>query len=934
MQQQTPKVRLRGLQSLRAKVALLLVVVMAAMMATVAYQAYRSRLEITRGAFERLSTTARLAAQEQSTNTSLRVERVLSSLTESRDIDQLATDPNCPGYLDASLKREPRFTNIAIIDPGGNFSCSAVPAADRLNVGDRDYFKAALTNRLPVIGEPVYGRVTGKWTLPYAIALRDDGGRVRHVVLVALDLQWLSEQMAPANLSGDARMGLIDGKGLVVVRFPDPEKWVGRNASDTPFFKTMKAVGGAGTAESVGFDGISRIYGFARFADTVAGPINLWVGVSKNSVVGMADRQLAWTLLSALLFLAVILAAAWWGGERLLLQPVTAIADAARRLSEGGPLVRTGVQHTNTELGQLARTFDEMAESLASTNRLLRANRALRILTGINQALVHAADERGLLDEVCRAIVQAGGFRMAWVGYAEDDDRKTVRPVAVWGAEPGYLDGLRVSWADTELGAGPTGRAIREQAPIVMRNAQTDPQYAPWRDAAVRYGYGSTISLPLLADGRAIGALNIYAAEPDAFGDEEVAMLSEAASDLGFGIGGRRTQAKLHEADIRLRDSAQYARSLLEASLDPLVTINAGGKITDVNEATVKATGAPREALIGTDFADYFTEPQNAREGYKHAFSKGFVTDYPLTVRHKDGHLIDVLYNASVYRDARGNILGVFAAARDVTARMRAEVAIRELNASLEQRVVERTTALKAANRELEAFAYSVSHDLRAPLRSIDGFSKILQEDYAGKVDDEGKDALQRVRAAAQKMGLLIDDLLKLSRLTRADMHAAPVDLAALARSIAGELKAKDPDRNTVVEIPSRLEVFGDKRLLAVLLENLFGNAWKFTSRHDAARITLGATDKDGSVAYFVRDDGAGFDMAYVNKLFSPFQRLHGAAEFPGTGIGLATVRRIVQRHGGKVWAEGGVEKGATFYFTLPAGEATTLYEEPEAAQA
>jgi len=257
--------------------------------------------------------------------------------------------------------------------------------------------------------------------------------------------------------------------------------------------------------------------------------------------------------------------------------------------------------------------------------------------------------------------------------------------------------------------------------------------------------------------------------------------------------------------------------------------------------------------------------------------------------------------------------------------------ALRELNAGLERRVDLRTAELETANRELEAFSYSVSHDLRAPLRSIDGFAKILQEDYADKVDDDGKDSLRRVRAASQRMGQLIDDLLNLSRLSRTEMSLQSVDISALAAEVAAALKQAEPSRNVVFDIAPKVVARGDKRLLAVVLENLISNAWKFTSKHPSARIEVGVAEKNGARAYFVRDDGAGFDMAHVGNLFTPFQRLHGAAEFPGTGIGLATVRRIVQRHGGTAWAEGAVEKGATFYFALNAVGMDRASEEPVA---
>lgn len=229
----------------------------------------------------------------------------------------------------------------------------------------------------------------------------------------------------------------------------------------------------------------------------------------------------------------------------------------------------------------------------------------------------------------------------------------------------------------------------------------------------------------------------------------------------------------------------------------------------------------------------------------------------------------------------------------------------------------ERTVHLEEAIRELESFAYSASHDLRTPLRSIDGLSLVILEDYSNKLDKTGKDYLTRVRTAAQKMSDVIDAMLSLSRLTRRELIRETVDMSAMAKTIARELQGTQPDRKAEFVITDNVTATGDAKMLKTVMENLLGNAWKFTGKHPAARIEFGITQAEGKTTYFVRDDGAGFDLAYVDKLFKPFERLYTEAEFPGMGIGLVTVQRIIHRHGGKVWAEGEVEKGATFYFTL-----------------
>ena len=624
-------------------------------------------------------------------------------------------------------------------------------------------------------------------------------------------------------------------------------------------------------------------------------------------------------------------------------------------------------------------------------------------------------------------------------------------------------------------------------------------------------------------------------------------------------------------AEKALQDASLYHKNLLEASLDSMVTIGPDGKITGVNAATEKVTGFDRETLIGTDFSDYFTHRENARSGYLEVFREGSVTDYPLEIQHKDGHTTPVLYNASLFKNDAGEVIGIFAAARDITERKKAESALQEreqdllyaqqltqmgswtynpetrqpvwseemlriwgldpskgaphyddhrklihpddwqrfdeavneamekgipyhlelrimrpdgkertiisickpqfdehgkvvklsgtnqditerklaekalkeseegfrllaesvphfvwiteadgmniyfnlqwteytgmsldesygtgwikpfhpddqlmawkawkdateaggkydiqcrlkkhngeyhwfvirgtplldstgviikwygtcteidsqkqleeeitkMNEELEQRVNARTFQLQTANKELEAFAYSVSHDLRAPLRSIDGWSMALLEDCYDQLDKQGKEYLDRVRSESQRMGFLIDDLLKLSRVSRTDIKKVNVDLTTLAQDITKRIIKTPSDRHFDIIIQPGMFTMGDQSMLDIALTNLLDNAFKFTARQQVARIEFGQSVIDDKLTYWVRDNGVGFDMSYSKNLFGAFQRMHKQSEFPGTGVGLATVQRIIHRHDGRIWAESKKDQGTTFYFTI-----------------
>ena len=389
------------------------------------------------------------------------------------------------------------------------------------------------------------------------------------------------------------------------------------------------------------------------------------------------------------------------------------------------------------------------------------------------------------------------------------------------------------------------------------------------------------------------------------------AIRSGAVDSLVIGPPGKEEVYSLASTD-------RPYRLIVEAMNEGAATVSERGVILNANERLAAMVGRPAAELIGTPVIDLVHDGHRASSVALLDIGTGDSTRGEVELGAPGHVTIPVLLAVSGF-DLDGMSLRCLVLT-DLTRQRQAEAEVRALNADLEARVQQRTAELEQANKNLEAFTSSVAHDLRAPLRAMSGYSEMLLQEYSDVLGESGREYAGRIQAASERMSALIDDLLVLSRVSRAAMNLSQVDLSAEFTAIAGQLQSSEPDRRIRLRVQDGVTATADRTLIRTVLQNLAENAWKFTSRRDDATIEFGtAAIEDASICCYVRDNGAGFEQAYAGKLFQPFQRLHAASEFPGTGIGLASVQRIIERHGGHVWAKGAVDAGATFYFTLNA---------------
>lgn len=555
-------------------------------------------------------------------------------------------------------------------------------------------------------------------------------------------------------------------------------------------------------------------------------------------------------------------------------------------------------------------------ENKVSLDAVARLRRVYSFLQQTNEAIAQIKEPEPLFAEACRIAVEVGGFRMAWIGLT-DLGTGQIRPVVHRGFEDGYLEKIFVSSDEhDDQSRGPTGTAIRTGQVNICRDFATDPRMTPWREEALKRGYLSSGAFPLRIGDRAVGALTLYAAEKDFFSEEEVDLFKSLADNISLAVDAMEKEAlrRMAEEELALR------AELLDVATDSIFVHDAAHNFVYANESCWRTRGYTAEEflelslhdIVTPEYAALIEQRESLAEHQGHAFFES------AHVR-KDGSIMSVeVHTRPVESRGRRLFLSV---ARDITERKKVESELEEYRERLEEQVSERTRHLQVLNKELESFSYSVSHDLRGPLRAIDGFSHMLLEDFSEQLGEDGRESLDFIFSSVRRMDQIIDGVLRLARAGRQAAKFSPTDLGPLVAESIEEAMRGVVGREVEFHVGELPTVTCDAVLVRQVFSNLIGNAVKFTRRQETALIEVGVKTEAEAV-FYVSDNGVGFDPEQYDRLFGVFQRLHGPEEFEGTGVGLALVQRVILRHGGRVWARSAPGEGATFYFTLPGSAA------------
>jgi PAS domain S-box-containing protein len=557
---------------------------------------------------------------------------------------------------------------------------------------------------------------------------------------------------------------------------------------------------------------------------------------------------------------------------------------------------------------------DELEERRAKEVQLDKLNRTLSALGKSSQAMVRASNESKYLDEVCKIIIEDCGHAMVWIGFAENNESMTVRPMANAGFEEGYIENLNVKWSDTERGRGPTGTAIRTGKVTICKNMLTDERFAPWRDDAIKRGYASSISLPLMTINKAFGAITIYSREEDPFSDGEIALLTEIANDLAYGIGSIKMQLARTKAEKELHHTKNYLESLINYSNAPVIVWNSKSEIQIFNRAFEHLTGYSSSEVVGKNLDFLFPDKtiKETNNKINDALSGNYWESIEIPILCKNNEIKTVLWNsANIYDDDCITLISTIAQGNDITEKKKAD-----------EKLTKYASDLKELNATKDKFFGIIAHDLKNPFSSILAASELL----AAKSDQFETESIIKfskiLNEASKSAYALLENLLEWSRAQTGSITYNPqeVDIGEMVNKNLThvEVSAANKKIKLLSKVTEDIKAIADKNMLNTVLRNLLINAVKFT--HKGGKVMVAAQKNGKFLTLMVKDSGIGIPKKDIKKLFridTKYTNI-GTAQERGTGLGLLLCKEFVERHGGKIWVESNVGKGSEFMFTIP----------------
>lgn len=587
--------------------------------------------------------------------------------------------------------------------------------------------------------------------------------------------------------------------------------------------------------------------------------------------------------------------------------------------------------------GQFATVFMDITERKRQEVKIAKLTRLYAVLSRANEAIVRIRDLESLFTEVCRIVADVGDFPLVWIGQVKEQQ---VLPVAWSGPAADYLKEISVE-VQGELGKGPTGTCIRENRTVVNDDFDINPATSPWRDIAILYGFCSSAAFPLRRRGMVTGAFTLYSTEPKAFDAEQVGLLESLSSDISYALDALEQEELRIRAEEGLRETRDYLENLIGYANAPIIVWDPTFRITRFNHAFERLTGLRAAEALGKHLNILFPEESRVAslDHIRRALSGERWEAVEIPIEKTDGSVRTVLWNSANIYDKEGTLISAtIAQGQDITERKLAEENLRKARDELEERVQERTKELSRAseelaaraqelarksedlarsNDELEQFAYVASHDLQEPLRMISSYVQLLSRRYSGRLDNDADEFIAYAVEGTKRMQQLINDLLAYSRVGTRGRPPVATDFEQVLSEAMANLKIAVEESEAVVTHDKLPTEVADEIQMVQLFQNLIGNAIKFKG-HESPRIHISARPAGDEWIFSVQDNGIGIDPQFFDRIFTIFQRLHGRNEYPGTGIGLTVSKKIVERHGGRIWLESETGKGTTFYFAIP----------------